>query len=564
MSDRPGIRSGGQILVDQLRIHGVDTAFCVPGESYLAVLDALYDYREEIRLIVCRQEGGAAYMADAYGKLTGRPGVCLVTRGPGASNACVGVHTAYQDSTPMILFVGQVARSDSARQAFQEVDLERIYGQLAKWVVQIEDPRRIPELVARAFTLATSGRPGAVVLALPEDMLRERVDTADAEPYKTVQAHPGPADMARLREMLAAAKRPLMVVGGSTWSAQAADDLAAFAAANRLATANTFRRQDRFDNLHPCYAGDLGISPNPRLAARVREADLVISVGTRLSEAATDGYSLLAVPRPAQRLVHVHAGVEELGRVYQADLPINAGVAPFAAAVRMLPPVDSSPWASATAAAHQDYLEYSTPVANPGALQLGEIITTLRVELPADTIVTNGAGNYSGWVHRFWRFRQFGTQLAPTSGSMGYGVPAAVAAAIVHPNRTVLSFSGDGCFLMNGQEIATAMHHQVSPIFFVVNNDMYGTIRMHQERDYPARVSGTALTNPDFAALARAYGLHGETVARTEDFAGAFARARHAGRAALIELRLDPEAISTRVSLSKLREISLAAKRKDA
>src|SRR5579863_2079304 len=549
MSERSSMRTGAQILVDQLRIHGADTAFCVPGESYLAVLDALYDVREEIRLITCRQEGGAAYMADAYGKLSGRPGICFVTRGPGASNACVGVHTSYQDSTPMILFVGQVARSDLERQAFQEVDLERMYGQLAKWVVQIDDARRIPEFVARAFTLSTSGRPGPVVIALPEDMLRDRVDAADAEPYKTVQSHPGAADMARLREMLAIAKRPLMIVGGSTWTAEAAADLASFAAANRLATANTFRRQDRFDNLHPCYAGDLGISPNPKLAARVREADLLICVGTRLSEAATDGYSLLAVPRPAQKLVHVHMGADELGRVYQADLPINAGVPQFAEAARMLTPVDSSRWADATAVAHQDYLEYSTPVANPGDLQLAEIVAGLRAELPPDTIVTNGAGNYSGWVHRFWRFRQFGTQLAPTSGSMGYGVPAAVAAAIAFPNRTVLSFSGDGCFLMNGQEIATAMHHRVKPIFFVVNNGMYGTIRMHQEREYPTRVSGTTLTNPDFGALARAYGLHGETVERTGDFAAAFARARRAGRAALIELRLDPEAISARTSL---------------
>jgi acetolactate synthase I/II/III large subunit len=558
MSIRSGIRTGGQLLVDQLKIHRADTVFCVPGESFLAVLDALYDARGEIRLIACRQEGGAAYMADAYGKLTGRPGICFVTRGPGASNACVGVHTAYQDSTPMILFVGQVARSDYERQAFQEVDLRRMYGQLAKWVAQIEDARRIPEFVARAFALATSGRPGPVVLALPEDMLREEAAAADAEPYKIVQAAPGASELEQMREMLARAKRPIMILGGTTWTAQAVADVMTFAQDNRVATATTFRRQDRFDNLHPCYAGDLGIAPNPKLAARVEAADLVLAVGTRLGEAATDGYKYLSVPRPKQKLVHAYMGAEELSRVYQADLPINTGMAQFAAAARALRPVESSGWAAATETAHREYLDYTEPVSNPGALQLAEIIVALREQLPPETIVSNGAGNYSGWVHRFWRFRSYSTQLAPTSGSMGYGVPAAVAAAIVYPGRPVLSFSGDGCFLMNGQEIATAMQYGLKPIFFVINNAMYGTIRMHQEREYPGRVSGTMLTNPDFAALGRAYGLHSEMVERTEDFNGAFARTRSSGRAALIELRLDPEAISTRISLSKLRELSLA------
>jgi acetolactate synthase I/II/III large subunit len=558
MNSRTAMRTGGQLLVQQLKIHQADTVFCVPGESFLAVLDALYDARGEIRLIACRQEGGAAYMADAYGKLTGRPGICFVTRGPGASNACVGVHTAYQDSTPMILFVGQVARSDYERQAFQEVDLRRMYGQLAKWVAQIEDACRIPEFVARAFALATSGRPGPVVLALPEDMLREEAVAADAAPYKTVQAAPGASELEQMREMLARAKRPIMILGGTTWTAPAVADLMSFAQDNQLATATTFRRQDRFDNLHPCYAGDLGIAPNPKLAARVEAADLVLAVGTRLGEAATDGYKYFSVPRPKQKLMHAYMGAEELGRVYQADLPINTGMAQFASAARSLKPVDSSGWAAATATAHQEYLDYTKPIPNPGAVQLAEIIAALREQLPPETIVCNGAGNYSGWVHRFWRFRSYSTQLAPTSGSMGYGVPAAVAAALVYPDRPVLSFSGDGCFLMNGQEIATAMHYALKPVFFVVNNGMYGTIRMHQEREYPGRVSGTMLTNPDFAALARAYGLHSETVERTEDFNGAFARARNSGRAALIELRLDPEAISTRISLSKLRELSLA------
>jgi acetolactate synthase-1/2/3 large subunit len=555
-------RTGAQILVDQLLIHGVETAYCVPGESYLAVLDALYDTREQIRLIVCRQEGGAAYMADAYGKLTGRPGICFVTRGPGATNASVGVHTAYQDSTPMILFIGQVARQFLERGAFQELDFGRMYGQMAKWVVRIDDPGRIPELLARAFTLATSGRPGPVVIALPEDMLRETAMAIDAAPYKTVQASPGTAEMARLREMLAASERPMMLLGGTTWTSQAVGDIAAFAEANRLATASTFRRQDRIDNLHPCYAGDLAIGPSPQLAERVREADLIIAVGSRLSEIVSSGYTLFDVPRPRQKLVHVHMGVEELGRVYETELPINAGMVQFAAAARALKPVDSSAWAASTEAAHSEYLEYSLPVSNPGTLQLAEIVSSLRDQLPRDTIVANGGGNFAGWVHRFWRYREFGTQLGPTSGSMGYGVPAGVAAALAHPERTVLSFSGDGCFLMNGQEIATAIQYGAAPIFFVVNNGMYGTIRMHQEREYPGRVSGTALTNPDFAALAHAYGLHGETCERTADFASAFERARKSGRAALIELRLDPEAISTRTTLSKIREASMAAKAK--
>jgi acetolactate synthase-1/2/3 large subunit len=440
------------------------------------------------------------------------------------------------------------------------MDFRRMYGQLAKWVAQVEDPARIPEFVARAFSLATSGRPGPVVLALPEDVLRQQVAVADAERYKTVQAHPGVADMARLREMLAAARRPIMLLGGTTWTADAVRDITSFAEANRLAVAVSFRRQDRFDNLHPCYAGDLGIGPNPKLAALVREADVIIAVGARLTESMTSRYTLLEAPKPKQSLIHVHAGVEELGRVYQADLPIHAGMPQFAAAAKALRPVDSSRWAASSETAHQDYLDYSAAIPNPGPVQLAEIIARLRATMPPDTIITNGAGNYSGWVHRFWHYREYGTQLAPTSGSMGYGVPAGVAAAILNPGRAVLSFSGDGCFLMNGQEIATAVQYGAKPIFFVVNNGMYGTIRMHQEREYPMRVSGTMLTNPDFAALGRAYGLHGETVERTDDFAAAFERARTAGRAAIIELRLDPEAISTRLSLSKLRELSLAAR----
>jgi acetolactate synthase-1/2/3 large subunit len=560
MSGRRNLRTGGQILVDQLKIHGVEMAFCVPGESYLAVLDALYDARDEIRLVVCRQEGGAAYMADAYGKLTGRPGICMVTRGPGAANAAVGLHTAYQDSTPLILFIGQVPRGHAEREAFQEVDFRKMYAPFAKWVAQIEDPGRIPEFVARAFQTATSGRPGPVVLVLPEDMLREPTAASDVARYRPVQAHPAPADMQRLGAMLGEAKRPFMLVGGSGWTAEAVADLTAFAEASRIAVGTSFRAQDHFDNSHPCYIGDVGIGPSPKLVKHIEEADLILAVGCRLGEMTTGGYRLLEPPRIRQTLIHVHAGAEELGSVYQPDLAINSGMPAFAAAARALPPVAKPPWAAWTEAAHADLVHYRKPVACPGELQMAELVAWLDANLPPDTIVANGAGNFSGWVHRFYRFRQFGTQLGPTNGSMGYGVPAAVAASILHPDRLVLSFSGDGCFLMNGQEIATAVQYGAAPIFFVVNNGMYGTIRMHQEREYPNRVSGSDLHNPDFAAYGRAFGLHGETVARTAEFAPAFERARAAGRAALIELRLDPEALTTRASLSQIRAAALAAK----
>jgi acetolactate synthase-1/2/3 large subunit len=559
MSERANLRTGGQILVDALKLHGVDTAFCVPGESYLAALDALYDARDAIRLVVCRQEGGAAYMAEAYGKLTGRPGICLVTRGPGASNASVGVHTAFQDSTPMLLLVGQVARGHAEREAFQEVDFRRMYGPLAKWVGQIDDPARIPELVSRAFHTAVAGRPGPVVLALPEDMLRERSDAPEVGPYKVVQAHPGAADMARLRDMLAAAERPFMIVGGGGWDAQACADVAAFAEANELPTGASFRCQDYIDNTLGIYAGDIGIGVNPKLAERIKESDLLLVVGARLGEITTSGYTLVEAPRPRQRLVHVHAGAEELGRVYQADLPINAGPRPFAVAARALRAVDTRPWAEWTRAVRDDYLANLEPTACPGPVDLGAVVEHLRGALPEDAIIANGAGNFTGWLNRFYPYRRYRTQLGPTSGSMGYGVPAGVAAKIVHPERVVVSWNGDGCFLMNGQELATAVQYRANVIFFVVNNGMYGTIRMHQERAYPGRVIGSELVNPDFAALACAYGAHGEAVERTEDFAAAFERAVGADRPALIELRVDPEALTTRASLSQIRDAAVHA-----
>jgi acetolactate synthase I/II/III large subunit len=540
-------RHGGKILVDQLAVHGAGLAFCVPGESFLAVLDGLYE--SPVRLIVCRHESGAANMADAYGKLTGRPGICIVTRGPGATHASVGVHTAFQDSTPLILLVGQVASNQEEREAFQEVDYRRMFGPLAKWVAQIDRTDRIPELMARAFATATSGRPGPVVLALPEDMLSAEADVPDARPYRPVQPHPG--DLSALRDLLAGAERPLALLGGAGWTPQASADLRGFLEANDLAAGAAFRRQDSLDNDSPSYVGDVGIAVNPKLAARVREADVLLVVGPRLGEITTSGYSLLEPPTPRQALVHVHPGAEELSRVYQPTLPILSGMEQFAAAVRGLR-VEPR-WREWRAAARADYEEWQRHGAMPGDVDLGEVVAHLRARLPADTIVCNGAGNFSVWVHRFWRYHVFPSQLAPTSGAMGYGVPAAVAAKAVAPERTVLCFAGDGDFLMTGQELATAVQYDLPVLFVVVNNGMYGTIRMHQERHYPGRVVGTELRNPNFAAYAAAFGAHGETVERTEDFADALERALASGRPALLELRVDPEAITPRATLSEIR-----------
>ncbi|MEO8164564.1 MAG: thiamine pyrophosphate-binding protein [Betaproteobacteria bacterium] len=554
-------RSGGRILVDQLGIHGTDTAFCVPGESYLDVLNAFYDARERMRLIVCRQEGGAAFMAEAYGKLTGRPGICLVTRGPGATNASIGVHTAYQDSTPMILFIGQVGSDVVEREAFQEMDYRRMFGQMAKWVAQIDRADRIPEYISHAFQTATSGRPGPVVLSLPEDMLVSEAVAVDARPFVRVKAHPGIADMDKLRDMLGQAQKPLIILGGGDWSAGACGDIRAFVEANNLPTACSFRRQDLLDNRHPNYVGDVGIGINPALAKRVREADLILTIGARLGEMTSGGYTLFSIPCPAQRMVHVHPSPEELGRVYQADLMINSGMAEFAKAAATIPPVDSSRWRDGTHRAREEYVANLKHGAMPGKLDLGEVMAFLRKRLPEDAIITNGAGNYSGWVQRFYQYTGFRTQLAPTNGAMGYGVPAGVAAKVVHPDRVVVSFSGDGCFTMNGQELATAAQYGLPVLFIVINNEMYGTIRMHQEREYPARVYATALKNPDFAALAQAYGLYGEVVTKTSEFEAAFERAMASNRAALLELRIDPEAITTRTTLAAVREQAVKAGR---
>ncbi|MFZ5789316.1 MAG: thiamine pyrophosphate-binding protein [Pseudomonadota bacterium] len=557
MTDGGNLRTGGQILVDQLEIHGVTHVFCVPGESYLAALDAFYDKRDRIQILTCRQEGGAANMAEAYGKLTGKPGICFVTRGPGATNASIGVHTAFQDSTPMILFVGQVARDQAEREAFQEIDFRRMFGPMTKWVAEIDDAKRIPELVSQAFHRAVNGRPGPVVIALPEDMLTDRIAAADAGPYRPVRAHPGAEDIARLRALLTEAKRPFVILGGGGWNRQAVADIRSFAEANDLPLGCAFRCQDLFDNRHPNYAGDVGIGINPALARRIKECDLLIAIGPRLGEMTTSGYTLVDIPVPKQKLVHVHASAEELGRVYQPVLGINAGMPQIAAALKaMAPVVPAKPaegWAAWTKGARADYLAWTKAPRNPGAVQMGEIMAWLDEHLPEDAILCNGAGNYATWLHRFFRYRGFRTQLAPTNGAMGYGFPAAIAAKATEPQRMVVCFAGDGCFLMTGQELATAVQYRIPVVTLVINNGMYGTIRMHQERHYPGRVVATDLVNPDFAALARAYGAHGETVERTEEFAPAFERALASGLPALIEVRIDPEALTVRQSLSQIR-----------
>jgi acetolactate synthase-1/2/3 large subunit len=555
-----GPRTGGRILVDQLRLQGVETVFGVPGESYLEVLDALHD-TPEIRFVICRQEGGAAMMATAHGELTGRPGIAMVTRGPGATNASAGVHVAQQDSVPMILFVGQIDRGSRERDTFQEVDYRRMFGGMAKWVAEIEDPARIPEFVHRAFATATSGRPGPVVLALPEDMLVETATVPDGRPVAPAEAAPSPAAMAELRDRLARAERPFVILGGGGWTSTGTEALARFLDANGLPAACGFRRQDLLRNDHRCYAGHIGLGPNPRLAERIKASDLVLAIGARLGETTSQSFTLLDVPRPRQTFVHVHNDPEELGRVYQADLAILSSLDRFAAAAADLSPVPSRPWAAATAQAHADELAWRAPTRIPGDLQLGEVVAALAARLPEDTIVTNGAGNYAIWANRHYPYRGLGTQLAPTSGSMGYGLPAAVAAKLAHPGRTVVCFAGDGCFLMTGQELATAVQHELAIIVIVVDNGMYGTIRMHQEREHPGRVSGTALRNPDFAALARAYGAFGARVETTEQFLPAFAEAVASGRPALLHLLLDPDAITPRATLAGLRAQAVAAGR---
>lgn len=544
-------RNGGQILVEALLRNGVDTVYCVPGESYLPVLDALHD-AHSVRTIVTRHEGAASNMADAYGKLTGRPGICFVTRGPGATHASNGVHTAKQDSTPMILFIGQIESGFKGREAFQEVDYTQMFGGVAKWVAEIDSLERIPEIVAKAFSIALSGRPGPVVISLPEDVLFGSGLCADAPPVRVAYAAPDPAAMGELRELLRAARQPLVVLGGTGWDAEASQAIKHFVTANNLPVAASFRRQDLFDNRDPHYVGQLGLGVSPKLAERLRTTDLLLVIGSRLSETVSNGYTLIKSPVPTQPLVHVHPDPQELGRVYQARLPIVSSLRGFAAALARLEPLTEQPWTFWTEAARADYLEHSTPLkAHPElvGVDMAHVVAHLSDELPDDAVISNGAGNYAVWVQRFYRYRQPGTQLAPTNGAMGYGFPAAIAAKLRNPERTVVCFAGDGCFMMYPQELATAMQFGAPLVVIVVNNGMLGTIRMHQEREYPGRVSATTLVNPDFVAFARSFGAYGELVERTEDFAAAFQRARQAGVPALIELHTDPRQISPQARL---------------
>jgi acetolactate synthase I/II/III large subunit len=544
------VRSGGRIVVDWLEANGVELVFCLPGESFLPVLDALHD--SPVRVVSCRHEAGAANAAEAYGKLTGRPGVCLVTRGPGATQASVGVHTARQDSTPLVLLVGHVPRAFEGREAWQELDYAAAFGSVAKAAWHADSAERLPEHLFRAWTLALEGRPGPVVLALPEDVLTEEAEVADAAPVVLAEAAPAAADLERLRALLGEAERPLVVVGEGGWTADTARDVLAWAEASELPVATSFRCQDFVDNRSRCYAGVLGVAMDEALAERLRAADLVVAVGGRLGEVPTRRYTLLEPPDPRQTLVHVHPDPDELGRVFRPDLPVVASLPAFAAAVRALEPVGPR-WREWTRAARADYEANLRHEPMEGPVDLGEIMTFLRARLPADAVQTCGAGNFTVWAHRFAEFTRYGTQACPRSGSMGYGLPAAIAAKLLHPERVVLCFTGDGDFVMSSPELATAVQEELAIVVLLVNNGMYATIRMHQERQYPGRTIGTDLRNPDFPALAEAYGAYGERVERTEAFAAAWERALAAGRPAVLELPVDPERISPRVRLSELR-----------
>ena len=555
MTQAAPARTGGQILVDQLVAQGVERVYCVPGESYLAALDALRD--AAIEVVVCRQEAGAAMMALTEGRLTGRPGVCFVTRGPGATNAAHGVHVAEHDSAPMILFIGQVERAMRGRGAFQEMDYRAFFGSTAKWATEVDDPARVPEIVQRAFHTAMQGRPGPVVVALPEDVLSETAVAADAPRVEPAAIWPGPTQMAELQKMLWAAKNPIAILGGGGWSERAGAAFMRFAERFDLPVAASFRRASLVDGGHPNYAGEIGIGPSPKLRARIEAADLILLVGGRMSEMPSQSYTLFAVPEPRQTLVHVHADPLEIGRVYHPRLGIVATPPAFCAALEGLQPPGAIAWSEAARAARAEYLAWSDVAApNPGRVQLGQMMLQLREAAP-DAIFTNGAGNFAIWPGRFLRFRHFNQQIGPTSGSMGFGVPAAIAAKRVFGGRTVVAFSGDGDFLMNGQEFATAVQYDLPIVVVVIDNGMYGTIRMHQEREYPGRISATQLRNPDFAAYARAFGGHGETVEETGEFLPAFARALQSGKPAILHVKADPEAITPATTLSAIREAAL-------
>ncbi|SLN29642.1 thiamine pyrophosphate-binding protein [Pseudooctadecabacter jejudonensis] len=543
------MRHGGQILVDQLRLHGVRRVFSVPGESFLAALDGLYD--AGIDNIVGRQEGGVAMMAEAYGKLTGQPGVAFVTRGPGATNASAGLHVARQDSTPLVMFVGQVRRADRDREGFQEVDYTRMFAPLVKWVAEVNQTDRLPEYIARAFHVATSGRPGPVVLALPEDMLSATADVPDRAPQTAPVTLDLTTTAATLTHWLSGFERPLIIAGGPHWSPQAAADLQSFADNHTLPVALGFRRQDYMDNRHRCYAGDLNVGLNPALGDVVRQADALLVLGSRLGDIETQGFTLIDPHAPHCAIAHVHADADEIAHVFPADLAVTAKAPDLLAALADQPATGTG-WPDWTRQARAAYDGWRTPQTTPGDVKLEAVIKHLSDTLPEDAILTNGAGNYAAFLHRYYVFKSHGTQLAPTSGSMGYGFPAAISASLEHPGRTVVCLAGDGCFQMTLNELSTAAQHGATPIVIVVNNGRYGTIRMHQEKTYPGRVSGTMLANPDFAALARSYGGYGETVRHTDDFAPAFTRAQNSGTFAVIDLIVDEDALSPTLTLSGL------------
>lgn len=545
------LRTAGHIVADQLIAQGITHGFCVPGESYLEVLDGLYERRDDFTLITCRMEAGASNMAVAYGKLTGKPGLCMVTRGPGATHATAGVHTAMQDSVPMILLVGQVGRDMRHREAFQEVDFQAFFGPIAKWAAEIDDPKRVPEYLARAVAVATSGRPGPVVLSLPEDMLVESADVPDARPVHIAQPAPAPCDMEAFVEILNASQKPFVIVGGA-WSPKACETLQAICEAKNIPVGAAFRSQDVISNDSLIYVGDVGLGLNPKLKAAIENADLIIALGTRLEENVSGGYTYFEIPNPRQKLVHVHPDVNELGRVYHADVPICATMERFADGLKSIEGKIQAKVVDYVQSLRANYEHWQQPTQVPGKVNMGEVMRYLRENTPQDTIITNGAGNYAIWVHRFLRYRAPRTQLAPTSGAMGFGLPAGVAASILNPQQLVLSFNGDGCFMMCGQELAVAVHYGAKPIVFVVNNGMYGTIRMHQEKHHKNRVSGTDLHNPDFVKLGEAYGCFAARVERTEDFPAIFEAARASGKAALIEIIVDREAITPMAKLSEL------------
>jgi acetolactate synthase-1/2/3 large subunit len=547
------MRHGGKILIDQLEIQGATTAFTVPGESFLAALDGLHD-SNRIKTIICRQEGGASMMAEAWGKITGEPGICFVTRGPGAANAMSGLHVARQDSTPMVAFVGMPSSGHEDREAFQEIEIKQVFSSFVKWAAVIRQTERIPEYVSHAIHVARSGRPGPVVLGLPEDMLASGCDAADAKPARIAESRPGAEDLAVLQEKLGKAVRPLMIIGGPGWSVAAQKAMEAFADRFDLPVAPAFRYQDYFDNRHRCYVGCAGIGLDPKLAAAIKDADVLIVLGARLGEMTTSGYTLIDIPDPKQFLVHIHPSPDELGSVYRPDLPVAATARTFCETLSRLEPPAKITWSGRRAELRAAYEQSLRPIPLPGAVKMADVMRTVSELLPENGILTNGAGNFAAFVHRYFQYKSYRTCLAPTSGSMGYGLPAAIAAKLAHPTRPVVSVQGDGDFLMTGQELATAAQYALPIVTIIANNGMYGTIRAHQEREYPRRIVGTTLVNPDFAAYARSFGAEGYTIEATVDFAPAFSAALASSKPSVIELKLDPEALSPRKTLTETRE----------